>query len=200
MQRQHSLTALLCIFIAQNLAAESAHHSINWWQLGSEHSEAPALGWLTITFLIFVFVVYRAIRKPLGIYLETRSKDIAKSIAEARKAKEESEEKFRIYDEKMKTLAAEIKNLEKNFLEQASLEKTEKERMAQELRARLLRDAEDNIRSSRERLRNRLLEEHFNNAMEHAQDLFALDSTKYDKELRHMLIKDLRIYAKEVPQ
>ena len=80
---------ITAMFVFANYAQASSGtpHTpeVNWWGLGGEYSEAPAMGWLLITFVIFVYVMARVIKKPLASYLETRSKDIQKAVEEAAK-------------------------------------------------------------------------------------------------------------------
>ena len=40
-------------------------HVSNWWGLGEQYKETPALGFLTITFLVFLVGLIAILRKPL---------------------------------------------------------------------------------------------------------------------------------------
>ncbi len=151
--------SLILLTYAERMFASEATHGINWWHLGAAYKDSPALGWLTMTFVIFVYGVCRVIKTPLSLYLETRSKDIRRQIEEGRLAKIESEKKLKLYDEKLRSLGQEIEKMKENFTEQAHAEKLERERQAREMEVRIIRDTEDTIRANIERTKNRLAEE-----------------------------------------
>lgn len=189
---------LLAMFANVVVASEATHGGINWWHLGPSYKEAPALGWLTITFVIFVVGVSRAVKKPLSLYLETRSKDIKRQIEEGRLAKIESEKRLRLYDEKLNSLGQEIEKMKQNFLAQANAEKEQRKRQAEETEARILRDTEDTIRANIERSRNRLAEEVIARAMKQAEATIAEQKRDaIDELLKDSFIKDLRVSAAE---
>lgn len=172
--------------------AEAQDHAINWWHLGSEYSEAPALGWLFITFFIFVFGLTYVVKKPLGLYLETRSKDIKRQIEEGRLAKLESEAKLKAYDEKLKTLDQEIDHLRKVFSEQAQAEKREKERLLNDLRARIEHETSETIKASYEKSKNQLAREVVEKAMVMAEAMIgAKKQQEIDESLKSSFIEDL---------
>lgn len=183
------------------LASESTEHGINWWHLGPAYKDAPALGWLTITFIIFVYLLVRAIRKPLSLYLETRSKDIRKQIEEARLAKEESEKKLELYSEKLKSLDQEILKMKTVFHEQAMAEKKERKRIAEEMATRILQDADDTIKASFERTKVRLANEVVTKALNQAEEIIVKSKQQQvDQFLKTAFIEDLKITAQEVQQ
>lgn len=181
-------------------ASENAGHAeINWWHLGSAYKDAPALGWLTITFAIFVYGLVRMLKKPLSLYLETRSKDIRRQIDEGKRLKEESEAKLAHYEERLKSLDAEIERLKAAFHEQAAAEKVERERVAKEMEVRILQDAEDTIKASYTRSRNRLASEVINRALFLAEETIARSKREQvDEALKNSFIDDLKAAAKEV--
>ncbi len=183
---------------AHSVMASGASPEINWWNLGSEYKDAPALGWLAITFFIFVYCIFRAVRTPLSLYLETRSRDIRQQIEEGRLAKIESEKKLLLYDEKLRTLGQEIEKLKQNFAVQAASERKERERSAQEMEARISRDAEDTIRANVERTKNRLAEEAISRAVEMAGQTIAKNKREaVDDVLKQSFLVDLHDSAAE---
>lgn len=180
-------------------STEGAEHGINWWHLGSEYKDAPAIGWLTITFFIFVYFVARAVRKPLSLYLEVRSKDIRQQIEEGRLAKLESEKKLKLYEEKLKSLDSEIERIRAAFHDQAQAEKAERERLSKELEARILKDAEDSINASYERSKNRLAEEVITKAMALAEaTIAAKNRDQVDSFLKGAFLDDLQDTARRI--
>lgn len=186
------LSLILCY--ANLLHASGGDSSINWWSLGAQYKDAPALGWLTITFLIFAFFVLRAIKKPLGLYLETRSKDIRKQIKEGEEAKIAGEKKLKYYEDKLRSLDQEISELKQKFHEQAEHELTEKERLSKLNEARIMHDVDETIRSNFERSKNKLAEEVVEMALAKAQKII-LETKKeeLDQALSLKLIKDIRL-------
>jgi F0F1-type ATP synthase membrane subunit b/b' len=181
---------------ADNHSAGHATPEVNWWGLGSAWSAAPAMGWLFITFVIFVWVLARAIKKPLALYLETRSNDIRKAIEEGQKAKLESEQKLRTYEEKLKTLDQEIGKMKAAFEEQAAAEAQLKESMTKEASARILKDTQDTINASFERSKNKLAAEVINTAMSKAQSVIVKSHlSEVDSSLKNSLVDDMKSYA-----
>jgi F0F1-type ATP synthase membrane subunit b/b' len=180
-------------------SSSSPDHGINWWGLGSEYKDSPALGWLSITFVIFVYFVSRAVKKPLSLYLETRSKDIRRQIEEGRQAKIESEQKLKLYDEKLRSLGDEVDKMKRAFAEQAELEKIERARLAKETQARILRDADDTIRANIERAKNRLAKDAINDAIRMAEKAIAeKQRDEVDQFLQKGFVDDLRGTASEI--
>ena len=194
-------TRLLPLFFAVAhgaMASDGASHSINWWHLGSAYKDSPALGWLALTFVIFVWGVAHAVRKPLSFYLATRSKDIRDQIEEGRQAKIESERKLKLYDEKLHNLGAEIEKLKHSFNEQAAAEKLERDRQNKETEARILRDAEDTIRANMERAKNRLAEEAITRAMALAEQTISEHKRReVDSVLKDSFLTDLQHSASD---
>ena len=188
----NSKLAFLAFINATYLMAEDhGHGGINWWHLGSEYSEAPALGWLFITFFILVFGLIHVIKKPLGLYLETRSKDIRKQIEEAQFIKIESEKKLRAYEEKLGALDQEITRLKDSFSELAKAEKAQRERLLKELETRIAKDADSTIMANYEKAKNQLAKEVIEKAMKLASATIAERRDEVDGVLKRGFINDL---------
>lgn len=194
-------TLFLAVLGAQaSWASASTAHSINWWGLGSQYKDAPALGWLTVTFLIFIWILVRSVKKPLSLYLETRSNDIRKAIEEGKEARLRGEEKLRLYEAKLQSLDQEIAKLKNSFMEQAAAEKAEKERWAKEASERILRDTKDTIKANFERSKNRLAQEVIRKALTDAQKtIMENERAPMDEYLKERLVSDLKSAAKDVP-
>ncbi|MCP4504024.1 MAG: ATP synthase F0 subunit B [Deltaproteobacteria bacterium] len=143
------LVALVAFLQAGGAMAQDAHHAAphvaNWWGMGAEHSSAPALGWLSITFFIFVAFMGWRIWRPLNVYLENRSDGLKDALEEARRAKEEAEAKAKDAEARLAKLEGEMGSLKAEFESQG---KAESERLAEAGKitgARLAQDAEDTI-------------------------------------------------------
>lgn len=191
------LAALSFVSFAANASSHSGE--INWWHLGAEYKDAPALGWLTITFIIFVYMLARVLRQPLSLYLETRSKDIKKQIEEARIAKEASVAKLKLYEEKLRTLDQEIDKMKKAFIDQAESEKRERVRIAKETEERILREADDTIKANFEKSKLKLADEVVAEALVRAKEtILNQKREEVDAFLQASFVSDLKASAKEV--
>ena len=122
----------------------SSHH-INWWSLGSAHSENPAMGWYVITFIVFVAGLIYYLRPPLTLFFETRSNDIKKAIEEARMAKVESEAKLRECEARLQSLDAEIAKMKSEFMRQGEIEREQLKEASQAMATQIAKDAQDTI-------------------------------------------------------
>ncbi len=195
MQLMGKIGGLLLASYAHVAVASEATHGVNWWHLGAAYKDAPALGWLSITFIIFVYGISRAIKKPLSLYLETRSKDIRRQIEEGRQAKIESEKKLKLYDEKLSSLHEEIEKIKQAFSDQAQAEKLLRRRLAEEMEARVLKDADDTIKANIERSKNRLAEEVIAHAVTLAEQTIAEKSGQLDGLFKANFVSDLEASA-----
>lgn len=195
----HIALGLLCASELYASTSTSAHE-INWWHLGSEYKDAPALGWLTITFLIFVYLIVRQIKPSLSLYLESRSQDIRDQIEEGRLAKIEAEKKLKLYDEKLRGLSDEIAKMKEAFERQALAQKQEREQQTKEVEARLLRDADETIRANFDRSKNRLATEVIEKAIVLAEKKLIAMSDEVHAVLSQTLINDISSKPEERSQ
>lgn len=187
------------ILFASNIFASTANHGeqgINWWHLGSDYKDSPALGWLILTFGVFVYLIARMIHKPLSLYLETRSKDIRTQIEEGEQALAQSEEKVRHYEEKLQSLGQEIERLKQAFNEQAQAEQEERSKRLLEMEKRILQDADDSIRANFERTKNRLADEVVKKALTLAEEAIKTNQAA-DSLLKNAFIHDLKSVGKK---
>lgn len=130
---------------------DGENHGINWWGLGSKYSEAPAMGWYLITFIIFLAALYYAIKKPLNLYLEARSNDIRLAIDEAKIAKAKAEEQFAVYQARLMKLDDEIVQMNADFTKLGDQEKAIIKADADKIAAQIMKDAGAVIAAESER-------------------------------------------------
>ncbi|MGA1861713.1 ATP synthase F0 subunit B [Deferribacter thermophilus] len=90
--------------------------------------------WRLITFIVFVFILYKFLKNPIKNLLINRTEEIRKTIEEAEKAKAEAEKELNTYKEKLASMEKELEQMKNNAI--AAVEK-EKEL--------ILADAEKNI-------------------------------------------------------
>ena len=165
-----------------------APHVANWWSLGKEHADAPALGWMFVTFATFLGLLVFFVRKPLTSYLEARSDEVKKAIEEAKRAKEAAEARARDAEQKLRALDSEIGKMKADFESQGKAEAERIEQLAQQTAARIQKDAEDTIAAERERAMQQLRAEAARLALELAEEkikgaLSANDDVRLQKQL-----------------
>jgi F-type H+-transporting ATPase subunit b len=137
---------------AAKTAAEGAHdaghaeaHIANWWNVGADYSDSPALGLLAITFLIFAGGLIISVRGPLSNFLEARSRDIKNAIEEASRAKAEAEAKAAEYEKRLAALDTEIDSLRNDFEKQGQAERDRLEAAGKALAERIAADTEATV-------------------------------------------------------
>lgn len=170
-----SLAALVASTAA--LAEEAAHgggghepHVANWWGVGPEYAHAPALGFVMITFAVFVGALVYFLRPRIGVLLENRADTVKKAIEEARRAKDAAEARAREAEQKLQSLETEMKRLKADFEQQGQAELERVEKLAHEAAARISRDAEETIAAEAERARLTLRGEAARLALELAEE------------------------------
>lgn len=154
------------------LASGDGHgpHIANWFQLGSQYQNTPALGWLSFTFFTFAGLVVFWVRRPLGRYLASRSDSVRKALAEAQKAKEAAETQAAESAAKLAALEDEIVALKAEFRAQGEAELRRMEAAAKATAARINKDAEDTLQAETERAREILKAEGARIALELAEE------------------------------
>ncbi len=171
---------------------EHVAHVANWWSLGAKHADAPALGWLTITFLIFVIGLVVLLRPQLRMHLENRSDRVQRAIEEATRAKQLAEQKARDAQAKLAALDSEMIKLRADFEEQGRAEAVRMDQLAAQTAARIQKDAEDTINAERDRATLSLRAEASRLALEMAEERIkgALTGSD-DARLQQQLLKHL---------
>ena len=145
-----------------------APHVANWWTL-TGRPDAPALGWLSITFVIFVAGLIVLLRKPINKYLASRSDEVKLALEEAKEAKAKAEARAREYQERVAKLDDEIAALKNDFRTRGENEMKRLEESGEKSAARLLKDAKDTIAAESERAQSALKTEASRLAIELAE-------------------------------
>ena len=120
-------------------------HVSNWFGIGPQYAETPALGFVIATFLIFAGGLVYFVRPKLMVHLENRSDDVRKAIEEATRAKDAAEARAREAEEKLARLADDMKQMKVDFEVQGKSELERLEKLAHQTAARIAKDAEDTI-------------------------------------------------------
>lgn len=91
------------------------HKKINWWGLGSKYNDAPAFGWYTITFMIFLSVILYICYIYLSRFFYQRSISIEKNIIKIKQLKEMAQTKLNKRIKKIDSLELEIQRILNDF-------------------------------------------------------------------------------------
>lgn len=195
-------TALLSMFIATAaVAAEhgeaagghhGAPHVSNWWGIGEQYANTPALGWLTLTFLIFVGTLVWLGRPAIKRHLELRADAVEKAIAEARRAKEDAEKRAKDAEAKLAALSGEVEKMKAEFTAQGKLEAERIATAAADMAKKIARDTEDTIGAETERAKEALRVEASKLALQLAEErIKQLLTDADDGKLKTSLIQGL---------
>jgi F-type H+-transporting ATPase subunit b len=208
---KHLHTALLSMFVATaafaaehgeaaaahgEAAAAGGHHGAphvsNWWGIGEQYANTPALGWLTITFLIFVGILVTFGRPAIKKHLETRADTVEKAIAEARRAREDAEKRAKDAEAKLAALSSEVEKMKAEFTAQGQLESERINVAAADMAKKIARDAEDTIGAETERAKEALRVEAAKLALQLAEErIKQLLTDADDGKLKTSLIQGL---------
>ncbi len=149
--------------LASGGAEHHAPHIANWWTLTNQ--EAPALGWLIVTFVTFVALVYKFGVAKLQAHVAERHTNVKEAIEKARIAKEKAEAEKASFEARIAQLDDEISLLKNDFRAQGQKERDRLVSIGAKGAERILRDAEDSIaakgRMVEKSLRDELLEKAF---------------------------------------
>ena len=140
-----SVYFLLMMVSSFNLWASGDEHHINWWGLGSKYEDSPALGWQIFTFLVFIFLLVSLAKKPLGAYLELRSKEIEKLIKDAESAVALAKAEDVKARERLSSLQSEVAKIKEDFIAAGKEQKEEIIKDADDLARRIKEDAKTHI-------------------------------------------------------
>lgn len=145
-------------------------HVANWWGLGKEYQDAPALGWVTLTWLIFVGLLYRFVKRPLKEYLEARSDGVRRALEEAQSARAEAEARAAEAEERLRRLDDEIAALKDEFRRRGEAEAQRLEALGKQTAERIAKDTEETIAAEYERAETALKAEAARLALEIAEE------------------------------
>lgn len=177
-----------------SLASPSAgvEARINWWKLGFQYANHPAAGWFGITFLIFVAGVIYYTRKPLGLYLEARAREISHAINEAKIAKEDAHAQLRRYDEQLIALDAQVASMREDFRWQGEQEKTRMALDAKKLSERIMNETAAAIKAETIKVSGELRAELASAIIKNAMEKIASGAPIAEDSLRADFVRDMK--------
>ena len=91
---------------------------LNWWHIGNAYKENPAIGWMLITFMIFLITLRQLTKIPLQHLLQVRHEKIKNLILENEKLRDEACLKLKICKERLFKIEGEINEIKNYFKEQ----------------------------------------------------------------------------------
>lgn len=194
--RQLTTTALLMMSSGTALASSHGpeNAAINWWGLGSQYADNPAVGWYTITFVLFVFGLIHYTRRPLGLYLEARSREISQAINEAKRAKEDALAQLAVSEQQLKDLDSEVAAMRGEFLAQGEAEKKRLARETAQLTARISAETAATIRAETTRMSAELRAELSSAIIERARQKISNGEPSMEDALRKDFVKDIATF------
>lgn len=101
--------------------------------------------WKIINFLVLVFILFKFGKKPLQNFLQQRSETIAKTLQEARAAREAAEKALREVEERLRTKDAEIEAILSAAKRSGELERNAIIEEGLKLKEKILEQAKSNI-------------------------------------------------------
>lgn len=167
-------------------------HIENVWGLGEKYSETPALGWLAITFAIFVYGVIRFAGPAIKGHMTTRADTIEKAMAEAQQARADAERRANEAEAKLAALAGDVARMQADFEAQGKLEGARIQQAAEDMAKKIARDAEETILAETARAREALRAEAASLALQVAEvRIKQMLSVADDQKLTKSLITEL---------
>lgn len=192
-----SLFSSILIFCDKIIASSHEHihgasSSINWWKIGSEYREVPALGWYSVTFLILIIIIGYICKKYLVDFYKNRSIEIKKQIDEANEIKILAENKLKDHLLRMKNFAQEIESIKAEFIIRGNKEKLNSERIGKILSNQIQENTENlisaEIKQVKMKLKNEIVKIIINESIKELES-----STEYhfNKKYERQVINDL---------
>ncbi|MES2503575.1 MAG: ATP synthase F0 subunit B [Myxococcota bacterium] len=134
-------------------------HSINWWGLGSAYQDNPAIGWMLVTFFIFLGFLWHFAKKPVATYLQNRSDEIRLAIEEGRRARLDAEAKLQECERRLLELDNEIARMKSDFLTQGELERNRLKLEAEQIALQIQKDSQQTLKAEVTRALHELKQE-----------------------------------------
>lgn len=176
---------------------EEARHSINWWGLGGEYANSPALGWFIVTFVIFAILFVYFIKKPLSLYLEARSREIRNALESANNAKAEAIAKMKACEDRLLNLDKEIERAKIDFEKSSNLEKLHMENSLKELSKKIEKETNEAIAYEIIKAKDVIKKEAVEQAISLVLKNVSSNSSGFEESLRNSVMLDLKRISDE---
>jgi len=169
-----------------------ASSNINWWKIGSEYRDAPALGWYSVTFLILLLIIGYICKKYLVDFYKNRSLAIKKQIDEANKVKVLAEAKLKDHLLRIKNFAQEIEEIKANFISRGNQEKLNAEKLGKILSNQIKENTENlisaEVTQAKMKLKNEIVKIIINESI---KELESSTECHFNKKYERQVINDL---------
>ena len=166
------------------------------WAASDMHGSGSSLltlGFFSINFLIFAFVIRKFTRDLIRRKLKERHETVVQALEEAKKAKEEADTLRREYDTKLANLAAEEEELRRQAVEAAERERQHLMEEAQQMAKRAKTEAQLIAQREVEEARRLLRQEVATQAVVIATELIQKNVTRGDnRRLVEQLVQEVR--------
>lgn len=94
----------------------------NWWSIGENYKENPAIGWLFVTFIIFLLALWQFIKKPLNDFIYSRSEKIKEMLNKNNTYRDEVFQKLQVCNLRLHNINTEIDEIKNSFKKQSEFE------------------------------------------------------------------------------
>jgi F-type H+-transporting ATPase subunit b len=153
---------------------------INWFDWTNH--EQPAYGAMLLNFALLMGLYYWFGKAPVAEALKNRRAGIAKEIEEAKRMRDEAEARALKYQEKLKNLEAELKDVRESLKAAGEADRDRIVREAEEKAARMEKDAKFLVDQESKQLRAELTRNAVEMALAAAEELLKKRITSADQE------------------
>lgn len=155
-----------------------------WAAAGGEEHGFPgkALIFAGINFLIFILILGYFLHKPMKEFFSSRAAVIGKDIHESQNLKQEAEQKYAEYEQRMKSIEAEMQHLITELKKDGQLERDRLLATAEEQAEALKHTSERIMDQELRRAKEELKQEAVQLAAEMAEDLLKKNITAEDQQ------------------
>jgi len=190
-----SLFSIILIFTDKVIASAHDHGSstnINWWKIGSEYKDVPALGWYSITFLILIILFGYIVKKYLVDFYKNRSLEIKKQIEDANEMKLLAESNLNSHLLRIKNFTQEIETIKKDFIARGEKEKINAEELGKILSNQIQENTENlisaQVKQVKMNLKNEVVKIIINESI---KELESNTDCHFSKQYERQVINDL---------
>ncbi len=131
------------LFSVPNFANNNS--KINWWNLGSDYKDAPAVGWQIFTFIVFLYLIGRFAKKPLNEFLRSRSIKIEDDIMQANETMINAKNENSLLKKEKEVLINKTKKIEEDYIAAGKVEKKKIINSAKSLVKRIKNETKKNL-------------------------------------------------------
>ncbi len=153
---------------------------INWFDWTNH--EQPAYGAMLLNFAVLMGLYYWFGKAPVAEALKNRRAGIAKEIEEAKRMRDEAEARAVKYQEKLKNLEAELKDVRESLKAAGEADRDRIVRDAEEKASRMEKDAKFLVEQESKQLRAELTRSAVEMALAAAEELLKKRITPADQE------------------